>query len=105
MTWTVSVAMPSTVMPWFMMPMTRPPMTAPMMVPTPPVTDAPPMNDEAMADSSSVLPAPGVAECRRAVTMTPARPAIAPMITNTQNVVCLVFTPESSAAFSLPPPA
>ena len=85
--------------------MTRPPMTAPMMVPTPPVTDAPPMNEAAIASSSNALPAPGVAACRRAVTMTPARPARAPMFTNTQKVVCLVFTPESSAAFSLPPPA
>ncbi|MMZ67027.1 hypothetical protein D1872_295690 [compost metagenome] len=63
------------------------------------------MKQAAMASSSKFVPAFGVAEFSRAAKIRPERAAKAPMFTNTQNVTFFVLTPDSLAAFSLPPSA
>ena len=83
--------------------MTRPPMMAPITVPTPPVTAAPPMKAAAMASSSKLVPAFGLAAVRRAVVTSPARPASSPMLVITRKSTCLVLTPDMVAASTLPP--
>ncbi|MNP66289.1 hypothetical protein D3C76_1619840 [compost metagenome] len=80
-------------------------MMAPMTVPMPPEAEAPPIKQAAIASSSKFVPAFGVAELRRAAKIRPDSAAKAPMLTNTQNVTFFVLTPESLAAFSLPPSA
>ena len=61
-------------MPLFITPMKKAPMTTPITLPTPPEAETPPMKQAAMTSSSNELPALGVAEFRRAATMSPARP-------------------------------
>src|SRR5690606_4103662 len=55
------------------------PKSAPEMLPYPPARLVPPMTQAAMASSSKPFPALAVAALRRAVRMTPARPARRPM--------------------------
>ncbi|MNW07002.1 hypothetical protein D3C71_2035100 [compost metagenome] len=63
------------------------------------------MKQAAMASSSKLVPALGVAALSRAANTRPDMAASTPMLTNTQKVTALVLTPDSLAAFSLPPRA
>ena len=67
-------------------PITKPPMIAPNTVPIPPEAEAPPIKQAAIASSSKLVPALGVAAFRRAAKIRPDTAASTPMFTNTQNV-------------------
>ncbi|MNR56115.1 hypothetical protein D3C85_1766310 [compost metagenome] len=85
--------------------MMKAPITAPITRPTPPEAEAPPMKQAAITSSSKPRPALGVAVLSRAANTSPANAASAPMFTKVRNASRCVFTPDSRAAFSLPPSA
>ena len=85
--------------------MTSPPMMAPTTVPTPPVTAAPPMKTAAIASSSQPVPSNGPEAVERPTKIMPARAASTDMFSMTTKFTRRLFTPESSAAWRLPPTA
>src|SRR4051812_28044119 len=102
---TRSLGAPSRDMPLLITAMMRPPVMAPTTLPTPPCTAAPPMNAAAIESSSKLVPAVGPAWLSRPAKMTPAMAASTPMLTNSRNTTDLVLTPDSRAAWRLPPSA
>ena len=98
-----SVWAPISDMPLLITAMIRPPMIAPTTLPTPPCTAAPPMKAAAMASSSNMLPAVGLAWLSRPAKMMPASAASTPMLTKIQKFTDLTLTPDSVAAGRLPP--
>ena len=79
------------------------PRTPPAIVPMPPANDVPPMTAAAMTWSSAPVPRAEVAAFRRAVTMTAAMAASAPITMNVFMIVQRVLMPASTAASGLPP--
>ena len=75
------------------------------MVPRPPVVAAPPRNTAVMAWSSKPTPLMGLPEVVRAVSSTPARPAVAPQSMYITILLRVRSMPASRAATSLPPMA
>ena len=63
------------------------------------------MKTAAITSSSNPVPALGVAEFSRAVTIMPASAASTPMLTKHRKTSRSVLIPDSFAAFSLPPMA
>ena len=60
---------------------TKPPTMVPMTEPMPPAAEAPPMKQAAIASSSKLVPALGVAASSLPATRSPARAARTPMLT------------------------
>ncbi len=85
--------------------MTSPPITEPITVPTPPVTAAPPMKTAAIASSSQPTPSKGPEAVDRPTKIIPASAARTDMFIITRKFTRLLCTPESSAAWRLPPTA
>ena len=102
---TRSLGEPIRDMPLLITAMIRPPVTAPTTLPTPPCTAAPPMNAAAIASSSKLVPAVGPAWLSRPAKMIPASADSTPMFTKIQNATYLTLTPDSVAAWRLPPTA
>ena len=81
------------------------PRQAPKMVPRPPISEAPPITQAAMASSSLSVPASGDALPTLAVKINAAAPDKAPSRANTFSMLRLLLMPESRAASALPPMA
>ncbi len=60
------------------MPITKAPITVPEIVPTPPVSEVPPITAAAIASSSYINPSLGWAVTRRDISTQPVRPASRP---------------------------
>ena len=81
------------------------PRMAPEIVPTPPASAVPPITAAAIVWSSSSVPRSLPTALRRAVAITAAMAASAPISTKIFTVSSRVLMPESSAASGLPPVA
>ena len=73
------------------------------MVPSPPISDVPPITAEAIASSSAFWPAEVVAAFSREVEKMPAIAVMSPMIMKSAKVCLGTLMPESFAASGLPP--
>ena len=86
-------------------PITNAPMAVPETVPTPPISDVPPMTALAIASSSYITPSFGCAVTRRDISTHPAIPASKPDSTYVNSFTPCTFTPDKRAASAFEPTA